>query len=655
MRERTEADADWGLALSILRIVRGWTQLRLRATVAVGKSDMSAYESGDRIAALPLLRQMVAAMGFPAHLLDRARALVRWSRAARQLQRQPPVDLAAAGVEVSAGAAGVAREAAVRRALRGVLDLAPEEHQEVPAQEHGQVAAAAGGAASAPSPPPVVGGRRGRRRPHGAGGAATALAQALRVLRLIAGMEREELAVAVGLSKAAIQSYELDNRDPSAPGLSRLLEAMDLPVEVFDRTVRFLAAARASLGWYAREGADSPRARIDGLAAAEASQEEDGTRAWLGRLQHAALFFQARQCAAGLWQRLQAHAAATWRALVRECADFHDAAFCELLCEESIRAAGNSARQALRLAKLAVLVAQRVPGPEGWRRRVAGYAWAHLANALRVAGRLANAAAALQRAEELWQAGAADDPGLLNEARVIEIEASLRRDRGEPAAALELLERALAVDRWGETTSLLLNKARALEEIGDFAGSIAMLRQVVPQIDPKREPRRFFLAHLNLAVDLCHLGRVADAELALPELRTLTRGLANQLDSLRVVWLGARIAKGLGRSADAAASLERVRAGFARQGIAYDAALATMELAELRASMGHMGDVKELARRSVPIFRDQRVHREARRALDLFRAAADEERASLALIRSVLSFLERARRDRQLRYQEPPR
>ena len=655
MRERTEADADWGLALSILRIVRGWTQLRLRATVAVGKSDMSAYESGDRIAPLPLLRQMVAAMGFPAHLLDRARALVRWSRAARQLQRQPPVDLAAAGVEVSAGAAGVAREEAVRRALRGVLDLAPEEHQEVPAQEHGQVAAAAGGAASAPSPPPVVGGRRGRRRPHGAGGSATPLAQALRVLRLIAGMEREELAVAVGLSKAAIQSYELDNRDPSAPGLSRLLEAMDLPVEVFDRTVRFLAAARASLGWYAREGADSPRARIDGLAAAEASQEEDGTRAWLGRLQHAALFFQARQCAAGLWQRLQAHAAATWRALVRECADFHDAAFCELLCEESIRAAGNSARQALRLAKLAVLVAQRVPGPEGWRRRVAGYAWAHLANALRVAGRLANAAAALRRAGELWQAGAADDPGLLNEARVIEIEASLRRDRGEPAAALELLERALAVDRWGETAALLLNKAKALEHLGDFAASVGVLRQAAAQIDGEREARRLWIVHLNLAMDLCHLRQYADAELAVPEVRALARRLGNQLDALRVGWLEARVAAGLGRVAEAVAGFERVRAGFSRERIAYDAALVTLELAELYASLGRTSDVNLLARQSAPTFRQQGVHREARRALDLFRRAADEERASLALIRGVLSFLESARRNRQLRYQEPPR
>jgi transcriptional regulator with XRE-family HTH domain len=641
MREGTEADAELGLALAILRIVRGWTQLRVAGTVAVAKSTMSAFESGDRIIPLPVLRQMVAAMGYPAHLLDRARALVRWSRAARQLQRSPPVDPAAACVEINAGAAGVAREEAVRAALRGMLDL-PEEHEELPAEVDGEL-------------PPVAADRKGGRQPARADGSPRPLAQALRVLRLIAGMEREELGRAVGLTGAAIQSYELDTRDPPAPALTRLLDAMDLPVEVFDRTVRFLAAARASLRWYAREGAGSPRARIDDLAAAEAGHEEDGARAWLGRLQHAALFLEARQRAPGLWQRLQAHLPATWRALVRESADFHDAAFCELLCEESIRAAGNSARQALRLARLAVLAAQRVLGTAGWRQRVAGYAWAHLANALRVAGRLLDAARALRRAEELWQAGAADDPGLLNEARVLGLEASVRRDRGEPAAALELLERALALDRWGETSALLLNKAKALEHLGDFAASVGVLRQASAQIDGEREPRKLWIVHLNLAMDLCHLGQYADAGLAVPEVRVLAHRLGNELDALRVVWLEARVAAGLGSVAEAVARFDRVRADFSRQRIAYDAAIVTLEVAELYAALGRTSDVKLLARRSAPTFRQQGVHREARRALDLFRAAADEERASLALIRSILAFLQRARCDRQLRYQEPPR
>jgi transcriptional regulator with XRE-family HTH domain/Tfp pilus assembly protein PilF len=653
MRQRTDADAEWGLALAILRIVRGWTQLRLGSTVAVAKSTLSDYESGARSAPLPVLRQMVAAMGYPAHRLDRARALVRWSRAARQLQRRPPVDPAAACVEVTAGAAGMAREEAVRIALRGMLDLAPEDHEEAPAKEDQEVATPTLGAASAPCPRPLARSRTGGRRPQRAGGPAAPLAQALRVLRLIAGLERQQLGEAVGLTTAAIQSYERGKRDPSPAGLTRLLDAMDLPVEVFDRTLRFLAAARASRRWYAREGAGSPRARIEDLAAAEACREEDGARAWLGRLQRAGLFLAARRRAPGLWRRLQAHPPATWRALVPEAVEFRDVGLSELLCDESIRAAADSARRAVRLAKLAVLVALGVPGTEGWRQRIAGYAWAHLANALRVAGRFLAAAEAFRRAEELWQAGAGEDPGLLNEARVLGLQASFLRDRGESAAALALLDRALAVDRWGETSSLLLNKARAFEVLGDIAGSIAILRQVVPQIDEEREPRKLWVARYNLALNLSQLGQHADAALVLPEVQALARRLGHQLDGLRVVWLQAKVAAGLGRTAEAVAKFERLRTGFAHQGIAYDAALATLELAELHATLGHTGDVKVLAQRSASIFHHQGVHREARRALDLFGRAAEEERASLALIRTVLSYLQRARRNRQLRFQEP--
>ena len=653
MRQRTDADAEWGLALAILRIVRGWTQLRLGSTVAVAKSTLSDYESGARSAPLPVLRQMVAAMGYPAHRLDRARALVRWSRAARQLQRRPPVDPAAACVEVTAGAAGMAREEAVRIALRGMLDLAPEDHEAAPAKEDQEVATPTVGAASAPCPRPVARSRTGGRRPQRAGGPAAPLAQALRVLRLIAGLERQQLGETVGLTTAAIQSYERGKRDPSPAGLTRLLDAMDLPVEVFDRTLRFLAAARASRRWYAREGAGSPRARIEDLAAAEACREEDGARAWLGRLQRAGLFLIGRLRAPVLWRRLQSRPPATWRALVRESVEFRDAGLCDLLCDESIRAAADSARRAVRLAKLAVLVALGVPGTEGWRQRVAGYAWAHLANALRVAGRFLAAAEAFRRAEELWQAGAGEDPGLLNEARVLSLQASLRRDRGDPAAALELLERALALDRWGETAALLLNQARALEDLGDFAASIGVLRQAAAQIDGEREPRKSWIVQYNLALNLSQLGRHADARLALPEVRALARRLGNQLDLLRVGWLEARIAARLGQTTEAAEGFERVRVGFARQGIAYDAAVVTLELADLYASVGSAGEINALARRSASIFQQRAVHREARRALHVFARAAEEERVSGALIRSVLVYLHRARHDRRLQYRGP--
>jgi transcriptional regulator with XRE-family HTH domain len=662
MRARAEEDVDWGRAIAILRIVRGWSQGRLGDAAGIAHSTVSAFEQGVRTAPLPVLRQMAAAMGFPAHLLDRARALVRWARAAQQLSRVPAAEAPAASLEVTAAAAGLAREEQVRRALAAMLGIAPAGGEEEASEEAtGEEAATAGGVGAGDATAvgsiaaQAVTAPAGDETPAAtaqAGRSSEPLPQALRVLRLISGKDRHELATAIGVSWHSIQHYELGKVTPDPGTLQGLLDAMELPSEVFDRVVAFLAEVRTARRWFAREGAASPRLAIENAAAAEAEREEAATRGWLGRLQNASHLMEGRCRAPALWRRLQAYPPAVRRALVQESAEFQNAALCELLCEESIRAAGDSARRALRLARLAVLVAERVPGGEGWRRRVLGYCLAHLANALRVASRLPAAADVLERAAELWQAGADDDPGLLNEARFLHLEASLRRDRRDLPEALALLDRALAADRWGETASLLIGKSKALEEMGDFAGSIAVLQQAEAQINGDRDLVKLFSIHHNLAANLCLLDRHGEAHERLPEVRALARRLGNAFDTLRVAWLEAKVAAGLGSTAEAIAAFERVRAGFAHRGIAYDAALVTLELAELYASLGRTADVKALARKSAHVFRQQQVHREARRALDLFRRAADEERATVQLIRGVVAYLQRARHDPRLRYRE---
>jgi tetratricopeptide (TPR) repeat protein len=156
-----------------------------------------------------------------------------------------------------------------------------------------------------------------------------------------------------------------------------------------------------------------------------------------------------------------------------------------------------------------------------------------------------------------------------------------------------------------------------------------------------------------LAGNLCHLGRYAEAELALAEARALAIDLGNQLDLLRVDWLQGTAAAGLGRTAEAIDALGRVRAAFIAQDNAYDAALVTLELAEVYAALGRTAEVKALARESAPVFQAQRVHREARQALELFRRAAEEERVSAELVRGVVTYLYRSRHDARVRFQRP--
>ncbi len=74
-------------------------------------------------------------------------------------------------------------------------------------------------------------------------------------------------------------------------------------------------------------------------------------------------------------------------------------------------------------------------------------------------------------------------PGTARRGAGIRHEAALRRAQRRLPEALALLDRALAIDPWGETPSLLLSKARALMELGDYQESISVLQATVGQID----------------------------------------------------------------------------------------------------------------------------------------------------------------------------
>jgi len=658
-------EAGWGQAMAMLRLVRGWRQNRLAETVSVADSTLSCYERGVKPAPMALLRQSVAAMGFRPHLLDDARSLVLWARASR---RVPGGSVATGGspTEMMVREAGLAMERLVRQVLTAVLEDRPEAALEIRRGEgirpgtglprEPEPNALPAGVGPSPDPAATTGlaaagpARRGARRTgrpvRDRGGP---LPTALRILRqVVCDLDRPELAAVAGLSFDRIKAYELD-LNSSPDNLDRLLAAMGLPLVVLERMIAFVEVARAAGGSPGR-GAPALDAQVAGLAAAEARRAEEARRALLGRLEAAAVLLDARRRAPEHWARLARYPHLARQALIREVADFQDAGLAELLCQESIKAAGDSAREALRLARLAVLASERVPAERGGGPRLEGFCRVHVANALRVSGRLVAADTALARAREQWQAG--DGPGLLNEARVLQIEASLRRDQRRFPEALGLLDCALAIDRWGETTSLLIGKSYALWGMRDFEGSIALLRQAAPLIDPEHGLRNLFAVRVNVAFNRCHLGQYAAAGLALPEVRALAKRLDNRLDTLRVTWLEAKVAAGMGQVEAAVAAFQRVYAGFERQRLTYDAALVALELAELHASLGRTTEVKALARKAAPTFHAQGVHREARRALELFRSAAEQERASVALIRSVVSYLQEARRDRTLRYRE---
>ena len=197
-----------------------------------------------------------------------------------------------------------------------------------------------------------------------------------------------------------------------------------------------------------------------------------------------------------------------------------------------------------------------------------------------------------------------------------------------------------------------MGKAKVLEKLGQFEEAIGLLRQAGSQVDPEREPRKLLIVRELLVLNLCHLGRHGQARLLLGEVRALARKLGNRLDLVKVDWLQGIIAAGLGWHEEAIPILERVRATLVQDELAYEAALVTLELAEIHASLGHIAEVKKLARKSAPIFQAQEVHHEAQAALELFRQAAEQEAVTAESIRRVVVYLYRAQDDPQPHFEE---
>jgi tetratricopeptide (TPR) repeat protein len=297
-----------------------------------------------------------------------------------------------------------------------------------------------------------------------------------------------------------------------------------------------------------------------------------------------------------------------------------------------------------------VRIAELAPGEAAWRKRLKGYALAHLGNARRVGGDLPAAEEAFGRARELWEAGVLEPAGLLEAARLYNLQASLRIDQWRLPEALALLEQALAMASGYERKTLLLKRATALELAGDSEGAIAALLEAVPFVSEEREPRLLWVLRFNLANNLLQTGRPREAEAWLPELRRLTLG--NELDALRLHWLEGRIAAGLGERKRAVEILTRVREDFATQKIAYDAALVSMEIAVLLLEDRRIREVRSLARQILWIFRAQDVHREALAALRLFCEAAERETATLEMTRRISEYLLRARNEPGLRLED---
>ena len=148
-----------------------------------------------------------------------------------------------------------------------------------------------------------------------------------------------------------------------------------------------------------------------------------------------------RQAAAEILDRLARQPPARQQLFLEHAAAALQRAVCELLLERARAQRHQSARETLRLAELALLVAERCGGGPG-AGELRARAWAELGNARRILADLPGAAQAFAQAERLIAPGCTDP---LFPAELLSLRASLAHDRREFDEAGSLLRRSAAM------------------------------------------------------------------------------------------------------------------------------------------------------------------------------------------------------------------
>lgn len=369
---------------------------------------------------------------------------------------------------------------------------------------------------------------------------------------------------------------------------------------------------------------------------------------------HSRALTRERAQAPSLFVELTAYAVTQRDLIVRNDPRFRTWGLFELLIERALELGVRDSSYAEELGLLALRLSERLD-PQVYDIRMIedyrGRAWAHIGNARRVRSDLRGAEDAFEKADAHLREGSLES---VERAIFLDLKASLRRDQRRFDEAMRLLHRAASIflqhghrHRAGRS---LVNLSTVHHFTGHIEQAIPLLHQALELIDPEQEPRLLLCARHNLIDDLAEMGLFLEAQGLYRETRPLYRDFPDPWAQNRRKWVRGKIARGLGQPRLAESLFLAARDGFVEEGVPYDTALVSLEIATLYAEQGRTQDLKRLAQEMLPIFSSLQIHREALAALTFLKQVIEAERASLGLVAGVADYLRRARHDPGLRF-----
>lgn len=278
-------------------------------------------------------------------------------------------------------------------------------------------------------------------------------------------------------------------------------------------------------------------------------------------------------------------------------------------------------------------------------------AWGELANAHRRNDNFSAAEDALTQAAVVRPSGSGD---IMIVARLLDVEASLRTDQRRFDEADRLLHLVYNLyQKVGETHlagRAQISRGVSLYYEGRYPEAVAMLREAVGLLDPDRDPQLLTIARQHFLFSLAANGEFVEAaELYLRS--GLREAFAEEpLNRLKVRWLEARLHAGLGKPRRAESAFAEVHSGFLAAGVEYEGALVGLEYAGILFEQGRFNEVEALAGEALETFELLEIGTEAVKAVRALHNAFVARRATQALVREVVQFLERFDRRPYLRF-----
>jgi tetratricopeptide (TPR) repeat protein len=269
--------------------------------------------------------------------------------------------------------------------------------------------------------------------------------------------------------------------------------------------------------------------------------------------------------------------------------------------------------------------------------------WAYHGNTYRALSELNEADLCFRQADQIIGKHPCD-PEV--EAEALALKAALFRDQRRHVDAQRAIDEAIRLCEqwscWTDQGRYLLKSATIRCEAGHATAALADLERAIPLLDAAGDDRLRYVPIGLMVHLLCELGRAEEAKALLPHAQALCAAHGTGLDQMRLRWAEGRIASVLTFLEEAEAAYLEVRNSFIESGLAYDAALVSLDLAVLYAEQDRTAEIRALAQEMLTIFESRGVRSEALAAAFLFVKAVWKDEATLEALRSIRQHLKEA-------------